>query len=191
MVRYTVIVLTLLFCLSVNAQDKVVFPKWRLGVSPAAMLYEFEGIQVSLDRRLNENINLATEYARVLPSFQNKGGYRLHAGPEVILLRGRLVSYICGVHFTHIATLGQREIKTRARNREFSYVSYQDVQNDFNAISISNTFLLKLGKRWYITLGGGVGSGRKSFSAPWKDSKITTTSGLYYIDFNFSYAIGL
>lgn len=200
MVKYSVVLLSFLFCVSSMAQEKMVFPQWRIGVTPSSLINIFPGIQFSLDKSLNERINLTAEYAFILPSLENKSGYRFHPGVELLLASGKWISYIGGVHGTYIRTVGQQKIPSRSRNREFNYLTYQDVQNSFGAISLSNSLLLKMGNRIYISAGFGVGSGRKISFADGKEvpgfrttgnSPLITRSALYYLELNFSYSLAL
>ncbi|WP_235299606.1 hypothetical protein [Portibacter marinus] len=185
---------------STSAQEVMVFPKWRIGVTPTALVNLYPGLQMSIDKRLNERINLTCETAYLFTSIEEQQGIRIRPGVEIFLARSSWVSYVCGVNLTHRFTRGQVVRPTIATNGEFNFLNYRKLETMLTGMNLSNQLLFKLNSRTYLEAGGGIGIGRLTtelkgdetefFTVNRMLARSTTPHPIVYAHLNISYALG-
>lgn len=196
-----------IFSLTANLKgQEIAFPKYRLGITPTSFANWHPAMQLSFDRGFKEKYNFALEGGYVFTSVFNGKGYRLRPGIEMMIARGRYIGLSGGFHINYRHSWEYNINRTRATNGEFLFINYDDnVQRILIGANLSENLVIKLSKRIFLELGSGFGVGsyfvrRSTPFLPERDFNEFNNFGIqesmsefpiFYIHFNFSYAISL
>ena len=185
------------------SQSDMVFPKFRIGITPSAILNSHPAIQLSFDRRLSKKWNLSLESGFIFTSIENAKGFRLRPGIETFLARSSWVSLTGGFHLNYRYSVDYSHENTMARGGDF-------VRWHYNArtavtrigLNFSENLLFRITDKCFVEVGSGIGITSimtNRWSTEFTFQELTFSSNLLggagyspylYSHFTFSYRIG-
>lgn len=196
-------ILMILLNLSLYGQD-MVFPSWRLGITPSALLNNYPGLQISLDKSINKKLNFSLESAYLFTSVNGEQGFRIRPGIEMFIARSSWVSFTSGIHYNYRYGLVYENNRTVSSNGEFFHIQYnRKSERILRGINFSGILMFKINPRLHLDLGVGYGLGNVKLirgetiiddGINWEPNNIDVLADgfifpIFYTHLNFSYTI--
>lgn len=159
----------LLFAVSANSQDKqkpkireIEYEKLGIGVSLSALANLYPGGQVSLDTRINKDLNFSIEGAYIFAganSTESTSGFRIKPGIQKIMYRFGENAFTAGFFIDYRYCDDNNSVTLDHWNENYrETVKFSTFSNVIGGL-INVSSMIKLGDRFVFEFGGGGGFG--------------------------------
>ena len=201
-----VVLLLLIFSFSygqkANKKEKIKYYKFAIGISPSSFINNVQGLQFSIDTKINDLFNFSSEAGFIFNSIYsyNVYGYRFRSSFEVMLARSSEEAFQLGV----FGLLRNFYEKRNAVVRHQNYTQLFPIirQKKLQGIGLSLAMIGTLNERTKLEIGLGIGGGKfivadseniegsiSNRSLFWYDFPGESSIPIVYVNVNFSYAL--